>query len=91
MLNGLHYDGTVHEGVVFHLIGALSEFGKVGIVCVGGSPERAEALYCRSVEILDREQMAGEVGSLPPNQDGGRLPGGQRGSPTFRVKYQLGA
>ena len=74
VLNGLHYDGTVHEGVVFHLIGALSEFGKVGIVCVGGSPERAEALYCRSVEILDREQMAGEVGSLPPNQDGGRLP-----------------
>jgi hypothetical protein len=59
VLNGLHYDGTVHEGVVFHLIGALSEFGKLGIVCVGATPDRAEALYRRTVEILDREQMAG--------------------------------
>ena len=56
VLNGLHYDGTTHEGVVFHLIGALSEFGKLGVVCVGASPERAEALRQRTVEILDREQ-----------------------------------
>jgi hypothetical protein len=58
VLNGLHYDSTVHEGVVFHLIGALSEFGKLGIVCVGPSPERAEALYKQTVEILDREQIS---------------------------------
>lgn len=58
VMNGLHYDGTVHEGVVFHLIGALSEFGKVGVVCVSVSPERAEALYRNTIEILDREQMA---------------------------------
>lgn len=57
VLNGLHYDGAVHEGVVFHLIGALSEFGKLGVVCVGDSGERAEALYRQTVEILDREQM----------------------------------
>lgn len=56
VLNGLHYDGTVHEGVVFHLIGALSEFGKIGVVCVGASPERAEQLYQRTVHILDGEQ-----------------------------------
>ena len=56
VLNGLHYDGTVHEGVVFHLIGALSEFGKLGVVCVGASPQRADGLYRRTVEILDREQ-----------------------------------
>jgi hypothetical protein len=56
VLNGLHYDGTTHEGVVFHLIGALSEFGKLGVVCVGASPERAQALYRRTVEILDQEQ-----------------------------------
>ncbi len=59
VLHGLHYDGTVQEGVVFHLIGALSEFGKLGIVCIGGSPERAEALHRRTVEILDGEQTAG--------------------------------
>jgi hypothetical protein len=65
VLNGLHYDGTVQEGVVFHLIGALSEFGKLGVVCVGGSPERAEVLYRRTVEILDREQMPDYGGSVP--------------------------
>ncbi|SFK81854.1 peptide ligase PGM1-related protein [Methylocapsa palsarum] len=59
VLHGLHYDGTIHEGVVFHLIGALSEFGKLGVVCVGASPERAEELYRRTVEILDREQNEG--------------------------------
>jgi hypothetical protein len=58
VLNGLHYDGTVHEGVVFHLIGALSEFGKLGVVCVGASPERADELYHRTIEVLDREQTA---------------------------------
>lgn len=58
VLNGLQYDATVHEGVVFHLIGALSEFGKLGIVCIGASPERAEALFHRAVEILDREQKS---------------------------------
>jgi hypothetical protein len=56
VLNGLHYDGTTQEGVVFHLIGALSEFGKLGVVCVGSSPDRALALYRRTVDILDREQ-----------------------------------
>jgi hypothetical protein len=52
----LHYDGATQEGVVFHLIGALSEFGKLGLVCVGASAERAEALYQRAVEALDGAQ-----------------------------------
>ena len=49
----LHYDGATQEGVVFHLIGALSEFGKLGLVAVGATPERAEALYARAVAALD--------------------------------------
>jgi hypothetical protein len=49
----LHYDGATQEGVVFHLIGALSEFGKLGLVAVGATPERAEALYERAVAALD--------------------------------------
>ena len=55
----LHYDGASQEGVVFHLIGALSQFGKLGLVCVGASPERAQALYARTVEILDGAQAPG--------------------------------
>jgi len=56
VLNGLHYDGAIDEGTVFHLIGALSEFGKLGVLCVGASRERADFLYRRTIEILDREK-----------------------------------
>ena len=30
VLNGLHFHAAAGEGVAFHLIGALSEFGKLG-------------------------------------------------------------
>ena len=61
--HGLHYDGTTQEGVMFHLIGAMSEFGKIGVVCIGASPERALAYYHKTVEVFDFE--ASEV---PQNQ-----------------------
>ena len=55
MMNDLHFDGTVQEGVMFHLIGALSQYGKLGVVCVGSTPERAREFYRKIVEVLDNE------------------------------------
>ncbi len=55
MIHNLHYDGTSQEGVMFHLIGALSEHGKLGIVCIGSSPERAEYFYNETVRVLNAE------------------------------------
>lgn len=55
VMNGLHFHGATQEGVVFHMIGALSEFGKLGAVCVAGTPARAMALYADTVKLLDRE------------------------------------
>ena len=55
VLNGLHFHAATGEGVAFHLIGALSEFGKLGVVCIGETEERANCLYNRTVEVLDRE------------------------------------
>lgn len=57
--NGIHFHGATQTGVVFHLIGALSQFGKLGAVCVGKSPEDAEQLYNAMVAILDRECGSG--------------------------------
>lgn len=54
-LNGLYFHAGQQEGVTFHLIGALSEFGKLGLVAIGADPARAEALYRRTVEVLERE------------------------------------
>ena len=55
MMNDLHYDGTHQEGVIFHLIGALSQFGKLGVICIGSSAERAKQYYDRIVAVLDKE------------------------------------
>lgn len=55
MVNDLHYDGTSQEGVMFHLIGALSEYGKLGVVCIGSTPERAREFYVRIVTVLEKE------------------------------------
>lgn len=57
MFHDLHYDGTLQEGVMFHLIGALSQFGKLGVVCIGSSPERAKEFYKKAVEVLQLETV----------------------------------
>lgn len=51
----IHYDATTQEGVMFHLLGALSEHGKLGMVCIGSTPERAEALFEKTVQVLNSE------------------------------------
>jgi hypothetical protein len=49
----LHFDRTTQQGVTFNLIGAVAEFGKLGIVSIAGSPAEAEVLYHRTVRALD--------------------------------------
>jgi hypothetical protein len=55
VMNGLHFHAATSEGVAFHLIGALTEFGKLGVVCIGRTPEQADQLYRSTVAVLDRE------------------------------------
>ena len=55
MFHGLHYDGAAQSGVMFHMIGALSQFGKMGMVCIAASPEEAYALYLKTIAVLDTE------------------------------------
>lgn len=53
--NNLLYDGSTQEGVMFHLISTLSQYGKMGVVCIGASPARAEEFYKKTINVLDRE------------------------------------
>jgi hypothetical protein len=55
MCNDLLYDSASLEGVMFHLISALSQYGKLGVVCIGATPERADFFYRKTVEVLNRE------------------------------------
>lgn len=53
--HGLHFHGATERGVVFHLMGALSEFGKLGLVCIGDNQQQARFLYKRTTQVLDEE------------------------------------
>src|SRR5262249_37423874 len=46
---GLHFDQSRQTGVVFHMMSALGEYGRVGLTAVGDSPGEAEGLYERAV------------------------------------------
>jgi hypothetical protein len=54
-LHKLHYSHATESGVLFHLIGALSEFGKLGVTAIGNSREEVERLYERAIAVLDAE------------------------------------
>jgi hypothetical protein len=55
----LHFNSTTERGVVFHLIGAMSQYGKLGVTCIGDSPEDAEDLYQRILHVLEYETRDG--------------------------------
>ncbi len=64
-VNGLHYSHNSESGVLFHLIGALSQFGKLGMTAIGNSREEVEALYLRALDILERETGGSGEGREP--------------------------
>jgi hypothetical protein len=53
----LHFDQTTQQGVTFNLIGALSEFGKLGVVSIADSLANASDVYERTVAVLDRAAL----------------------------------
>jgi hypothetical protein len=59
-VHGLHYRPWTDSGVIFQLTGALSQFGKVGITCIGATQVEAQQWFDATQTALDRE-----VG-LPP-------------------------
>jgi hypothetical protein len=58
-MNGLHYSHRTESGVLFHLIGAVSEFGKLGLTAIANSPGEAWELYEHTLEVLDAETVYG--------------------------------
>jgi hypothetical protein len=54
---GLHFDQSRQTGVVFHMMSALSNRGRVGLTAVGDSPEEAQAIY-ETAEVVLLEEAA---------------------------------
>jgi hypothetical protein len=58
-INSLHYSHNSESGVLFHLIGALSEYGKLGMTAIGNTREEVDAIYGKTLRILDHEAEMG--------------------------------
>jgi hypothetical protein len=41
----LHFDQARQRGVVFHMMSALTELGRIGLTAVGDTPAEAEETY----------------------------------------------
>jgi hypothetical protein len=52
---GINFRLATQTGVLFYMIGALSQYGKLGMTCIGDSAEEAEDMYERTVELLDSQ------------------------------------
>ena len=65
-VHGLGFSSERKTGVLFHMMGALSEHGKLGVTTIGDSAAEAEDFFRRTVEVLDLE--TGES----PSEDGPR-------------------
>jgi hypothetical protein len=64
--NKLHYSHGSESGVLFHLIGALSEFGKLGVTAIANSRVDTDDIYRRTLAVLDREAALGRP--APPRE-----------------------
>ena len=53
--HNIHFDQTRQTGVVFHMMSALGQHGRVGLTAVGNTPTEADSLFAKAVGILDHE------------------------------------
>ena len=53
--NRLGFNHGTGTGVLFHMIGAVSQFGKFGMTAIGNNRDEAQRLFARTIEVLDRE------------------------------------
>ena len=68
---GLHRGRFRHyvKGVLFHLVGALSQYGKLGLTAIASSPEKVDQLYAHTLNVLDKETTLPE-GPRRPGPEG---------------------
>ena len=62
----LHFDQARQTGIVFHMMGTLTELGRVGLTSVGDSPEQADAGFRRAERVLLEEAGPSPEPALPP-------------------------
>lgn len=56
--NRLHFNHTTQTGVVLHMMSALGDQGRFGFTAIADSHREADALYAKTVEMIDTEAKA---------------------------------
>jgi hypothetical protein len=54
-MHRLDFNHHTSTGVLFHMFGAVSQFGKFGMIAIANSRDAADQLFTRSLAVLDRE------------------------------------
>lgn len=57
----LQYDPRTQRGCVFHMLGGLADFGKVGVTCIADNRREAVATYLRLTRLLDDLVSSGDA------------------------------
>jgi hypothetical protein len=63
---GLSYDHARQTGVVFHMLSAITTFGRVGMTAIGATPAAAQQLYDEAEAALLEEARAAAAPPPPP-------------------------
>ena len=58
VLEGLHYHAPEQQGLVYNLLGAVTDYGKIGMVSIAASRESAHRQYAKAVKALRRASRA---------------------------------
>lgn len=67
--HGLGYRHSTGTGALFYMIGALSQYGKIGLTCIGNSAEESQALFVKTAAALDDETEGDAHGAQAPLLD----------------------
>jgi PGM1 C-terminal domain len=60
-INHLHYSHGTETGVLFHMIGAISQYGKIGVTVIGNGHEQVDSIYEKTIAVLDHETGYGRL------------------------------
>jgi hypothetical protein len=60
--HGIHFRHATETGVLFYMIGALSQYGKLGMTCIGNSAAEAQELFERTTALLDDQTDGSDHG-----------------------------
>ena len=81
--NHLHYNQSTETGVLFHMMGAISQYGKIGLTVIANTRGEVESLFEKAIAVLDRETVYAR-GSVRPAERAPEVGAGSAAEPASK-------